>query len=145
MSFDKDTRNALSKIVITCRRLLTEDVTDQLRGRFGMHPDGTILSIDRLNLVEDEKLRAQALRELLEHFAAGETAAAAAEKEAAENEAVAAERAQQCERARARLETYVQSPRVYSLDANGERVYLDDEQRQNARQKAEEQISELCS
>jgi hypothetical protein len=72
MSFDKDTRNALSKMVATCRRLLTEDVTDQLRGRFGMHPDGTILSIDRLDLAEDEKLGAEALRELLEHFAAGE-------------------------------------------------------------------------
>ena len=72
MSFDKDTRNALSKMVATCRRLLTEDVTDQLRGRFGMHPDGTILSVDRLDLAEDEKSSAVALRELLEHFAAGE-------------------------------------------------------------------------
>ena len=72
MSFDKDTRNALSKMVAACRRLLTEDVTDQLRGRFGMHPDGTILSVDRLDLAEDEKTSALALRELLEHFAAGE-------------------------------------------------------------------------
>jgi len=71
--------------------------------------------------------------------------AAAAEQDAAENAAVAAERAQQCERARARLETYVQSPRVYRVDDNGERVYLDDAQRQSARQKAEEQIAELCS
>jgi len=72
MSFDKETRNALSKMVATCRRLLMEDVTDQLRGRFGMHPDGTILSIDRLDLAEDEKLGAEALRELQEHFSAGE-------------------------------------------------------------------------
>ena len=76
MSFDKDTRNALSKMVATCRRLLTEDVTDQLRGRFGMHPDGTILSVDRLDLAEDEKASALALRELLEHFAAGEAGSA---------------------------------------------------------------------
>ena len=72
MSFDKETRNALSKMVATCRRLLTEDVTDQLRGRFGMHSDGTILSIDRLDLAEDEKAAAKALRELLHHFATGE-------------------------------------------------------------------------
>lgn len=72
MSFDKDTRNALSKMVATCRRLLTEDVTDQLRGRFGMHSDGTILSIDRLDLADDEKAAAEALRELLEHFATDE-------------------------------------------------------------------------
>jgi hypothetical protein len=73
MSFDKDTRNTLSKMVAACRRLLTEDVTDQLRGRFGMHPDGTILAIDRLDLAEDEKAAAGSLRELLDHFAAGET------------------------------------------------------------------------
>jgi len=72
MSFDKDTRNTLSKMVAACRRLLTEDVTDQLRGRFGMHPDGAILTIDRLDLAEDEKAAAESLRELLDHFAAGE-------------------------------------------------------------------------
>lgn len=72
MSFDKDTRNTLSKMVAACRRLMTEDVTDQLRGRFGMHPDGTILAIDRLDLAEDEKAAAESLRELLDHFAAGE-------------------------------------------------------------------------
>ena len=72
MSFDNETRNALSKMVASCRRLLMEDVTNQLQGRFGMHPDGTILSIDRLDLTEDEKAAAEALRELLDHFAAGE-------------------------------------------------------------------------
>ena len=76
MSFDKDTRNALSKMVAACRRLLTEDVTDLLRGRFGMHPDGTILSVDRLDLPEDEKAAAEALRELLDHFATGEAGGA---------------------------------------------------------------------
>ena len=40
--------------------------------------------------------------------------------------AAAAERAQQCERARARLETYLQSQRLYRTDENGERVYLDE-------------------
>lgn len=72
MSFDKGTRNALSKMVASCRRLLTEDVTDQLRGQFGMHPEGTILAIDRLDLAEDEKAAAESLRDLLDHFAAGE-------------------------------------------------------------------------
>ena len=73
------------------------------------------------------------------------TAAAESQKEAAENAAVAAERAQKCEKSRARLESYLQARRVYRTDENGERVYLDDEQRQEARQKAEEQISEFCS
>jgi hypothetical protein len=71
--------------------------------------------------------------------------AAESQKEAAESAAVAAERAQKCENSRARLESYLQARRVYRTDENGERVYLDDEQRQEARQKAEEQVSEFCS
>ena len=72
-------------------------------------------------------------------------AAAKSREEAADNEAVAAERAQKCESSRARLESYLQSRRLYRTDDNGERVYLDDAQRIEARQKAEEQISEFCS
>lgn len=71
--------------------------------------------------------------------------AAASEKEAAENEATAADLAQKCDKARARMDSYLQSRRLYRTDDNGERVYLDEEQRQEARQKAEEQISEFCS
>lgn len=73
------------------------------------------------------------------------SAAAAAEQEAAENAAAEEERRQACERARGRLETYLQSRRLYRTDDNGERVYLDDEQREEARRKAEEQITEFCS
>ena len=71
--------------------------------------------------------------------------AAESQKEAAESAAVAAERAQKCENSRARLDSYLQARRVYRTDENGERVYLDDQQRQEARQKAEEQVSEFCS
>lgn len=71
--------------------------------------------------------------------------AAAQEKEATDKAAAAEERSKACERARARLETYLQSRRLYRTDDNGERVYLDDAERQEARQKAEEQITEHCS
>lgn len=71
--------------------------------------------------------------------------AAAEEKEAEENAAIAAERERKCERSRTRLETYLQSRRLYRTDDNGERVYLDDEQRQDARKKAEKQVAEFCS
>jgi len=71
--------------------------------------------------------------------------AAAAEQEAADNAAVAADRSQKCDKARARLETYLQSRRLYRTDDSGERVYLDDTQRQEARTKAEEQVTEFCS
>ena len=73
------------------------------------------------------------------------SAAAEAAREAAEEETNAAERAQRCDKARARLETYLQSPRLYRTDDNGERVYLDDAERDKARQKAEEQVTEYCS
>ena len=71
--------------------------------------------------------------------------AEAEQQEAAEKAAAAAEREKSCERARARLETYLQSRRLYRTDDKGERVYLDDAERQEARQKAEEQITEFCS
>ena len=77
--------------------------------------------------------------------AEAKSAAAAQEQEAAEQAAAAEERASTCERAQARLESYKQARRLYRTDANGERVYLDDAQRQEARQKAEEQVAEFCS
>jgi hypothetical protein len=73
------------------------------------------------------------------------SAAAASQKEAEEDATLAAERAQKCEKSRARMESYLQSRRLYRTDENGERVYLDDAQREEARKKAEEQISEFCS
>ena len=73
------------------------------------------------------------------------SAAAEADEQAAEEQAMAAERAERCDKARARLERYLQSQRLYRMDENGERVYLDDAQRETARQKAEEQITEYCS
>lgn len=71
--------------------------------------------------------------------------AAASEKEAADNAAAEEARRKQCESARARLESYRQARRLYRTDESGERVYLDEVQQAEARQKAEEQIAELCS
>ena len=73
------------------------------------------------------------------------SAAAAAEQEAADNAAAEQQRRERCDQARARLESYLQARRLYRTDDNGERVYLDDSQSQQARQKAEEQIAEFCS
>ena len=69
----------------------------------------------------------------------------AARQDEADKATAAAEREQACVNARARLESYLQQRRLYRTDANGERVYLDDEQRQEARRKAEEKVSEYCS
>ena len=87
----------------------------------------------------NSRLDAQTARE------EAESTAAAAEQEAAENAAAEQQRRDRCDQARARLETYLQARRLYRTDENGERVYLDDSQSQQARQKAEEQIAEFCS
>lgn len=89
--------------------------------------------------------RVNSFREAQTARAEAKSAAAAAQKEAEESAAEEAERQKACERARARLETYLQARRLYRTDDNGERVYLDDTQRQEARSKAEEAIAEHCS
>ncbi len=54
-------------------------------------------------------------------------------------------RAAKCEEQRARLETYLQSRRLYRENEAGEREYLDEEQTMEARRKVEEAIQENCS
>ena len=88
------------------------------------------------------------VQERLEAKTARAEAEAEAEKaaqEAAEEAEIAAEQQKACESARARLETYRSSQRLYKADENGERVYLDDEQRQAASRRIEEQIAEFCN
>jgi len=72
MPFDKETRNLLAKTVAACRRRLVEDVTDQLRGVFGLHPDGVVLPLEKLtHLSPDQHAAACRLRDLLDHYTAG--------------------------------------------------------------------------
>lgn len=74
MSFDKDTRNALAKMVTSCRRILILDVANQLQETFGLYPDGTSLPLDKMShLTLDQAEAAQALREQLNHFIASES------------------------------------------------------------------------
>ena len=53
-------------------------------------------------------------------------------------------RQEQCEMYRARLETFVNSQRLYREDDAGERVYLEAEEIQAARTRVEGQIKEYC-
>lgn len=72
MGFDKETRKLLAKTVTACRWRLTEDVTDQLRGVFGLHPDGTVLPLDKMtHLSPDQNSAARRLRDLLNHYTVG--------------------------------------------------------------------------
>ena len=78
---------------------------------------------------------------------AREARAAAAEEEEAleEQRAEAAELAQKCEQARATMQRFVTSRRLYREDDDGERTYLDEAEMQAARQRVEDQISQHCS
>ncbi len=67
----------------------------------------------------------------------------AATAEAGEREAAEA-RTAKCEENRSRLETYNQSRRLYREDENGERVYLDDSEREEAMQRVRDLIDEHC-
>jgi len=87
----------------------------------------------------DSRLEAKAVRQDKKAAAAEEKAAAAAE------EAKAVEKQKRCDTYRARLETYIQSRRLYREDKDGERVYLDDDQRLDAQQQVEDQIAENCT
>jgi hypothetical protein len=74
--------------------------------------------------------------------------AAAAEPKGPSKEelrAQAKERADKCAKYRARLETFIQSRRLYKADENGERVYLDEAETQAARAKVQGQVEEYCS
>lgn len=73
------------------------------------------------------------------------TAAAEEQKAAEEKAAEAADNARKCDAYRAQLETLIQSRRLYRADENGERVYLDETQIQEARTRVENLIAENCT
>jgi len=64
--------------------------------------------------------------------------------ERAKERADAAERAEICEKYRARLVTYSDDRRLFRLDENGERVYLSAEEIAEAREQVQRQIDENC-
>lgn len=68
----------------------------------------------------------------------------AADAERAEEEQKAADRAAACAENRTRLNNYNESARLYREDENGERVYLDDSERETAKQRVQELIDEYC-
>ena len=59
--------------------------------------------------------------------------------------AQATEKKQKCATYKARLQKFVQSRRLYKEDENGERVYLDEEETQAARERVASQVEEYCS
>ncbi len=83
-----------------------------------------------------------------------DAAAKAAEEEAAatpqgpspeELQAQADARAEKCSQYRAQLQRFVTSRRLYREDENGERVYLDEDETQAARERVENQVQDYCT
>ena len=67
------------------------------------------------------------------------------QRSAAETRAAAEEKLAKCQEYRQRMRTMLDSQRLYREDENGERVYLDDVAKAEARQQAEILIRENCS
>ena len=66
------------------------------------------------------------------------------EHAAAEAKDEAAQRNVKCQESRTRMQTYLQSRRLYQQDDAGERVYLDEDQTMQARADAQEMIQKYC-
>ena len=72
MAFDTTTRNELQKLVGRARDLLVEEFTSQCQGIYGIQPDGSALDISALgHLSEEDRTRAELLRDRVNHLAAG--------------------------------------------------------------------------
>ena len=94
---------------------------------------GAAVQRQRQSFTDAEKARR-------EQRSAADEATRAAEEEAA----AAAEQQKQCEAHRARLESLLQSNRVYREGPDGERVYLDGDEIEEARRRVQQQIEETC-
>ena len=89
--------------------------------------------------------RVQAQRDSVAARQEARQEADAQERTAAEERAAAEQKQAKCEEYRGKLKTMLESRRLYREDETGERVYLDDEARAEARRKAEELIEETCN
>jgi len=88
--------------------------------------------------------RVQAQRDMTAARQDAREEAAEDKKTRGEEQAAADQKAANCQQYRAQLKTMLESRRLYREDASGERVYLDDSARADAREKAEDLIKENC-
>jgi len=105
---------------------------------------------ERLNIASsstnNEAVRAETQARLDRQSEAAEAAANAPKGPSAEEQrADAKERADKCAMYQARLTKFTQSRRLYREDEDGERVYLDEADTQETRDKTEDQVREHCN
>ncbi len=100
-------------------------------------------SYNRTDSAEVQK-RVQARHDMTSARQDAREEAAEKDQTRGEEQAAADQKVANCQQYRAQLKTMLESRRLYREDAAGERVYLDDSARAEARQKAEELIKENC-
>lgn len=88
--------------------------------------------------------RVQAQRDMTTARQDARDEAADKEQTRGEEQAAADQKVASCQQYRAQLKTMLESRRLYREDETGERVYLDDSARSEARQKSEDLIKENC-
>ena len=115
---------------------------------YGDRPIGT--DVERLDMIststDNDTVQASIEARYDREAARSEARSKRAEDEqvAAEAEAEAAQRNVKCQESRTRMQTYLQSRRLYQQDDAGERVYLDEDQTMQARADAQEMIQKYC-
>lgn len=87
----------------------------------------------------------QAVQEQQAKLNETKAAAAVEEQKDADLSAKADERAEKCSMYRERMTKFVQSRRLYREDENGERVYLDEDQTEAARENVVQKVEEYCN
>ena len=118
---------------------------------FGDRPDGEETEKVAIQSRPTNPARIQAAAQARADAAAKareEEAAAAAAQQGPTPEELQAQadaRAEKCNTYRAQLQKYLTSRRLYRQDDNGERVYLDENETQAAREKVENKVQEYCS
>jgi hypothetical protein len=111
-------------------------------------PDGSSERLDIDSQATDRQRVASLVSARQEDRAAAreeQAAQANAEPTPEEQRQAEAERQKQCATYRERLQTFVQSRRLYREDDNGERVYLDEEETLAARNRVQQKVQEYCS
>jgi hypothetical protein len=107
-----------------------------------------IASSQRVNIDSKATDNAQVTAQVqarLERQAVASTATAQTGLTAAEMRAEKQARSEKCSKYRERLTRYVQTRHLYREDENGERVYLDESEMDQARSKVEGQVQEYCN
>lgn len=99
---------------------------------------------NRAEVTARVEARREARERLLTEQESRQAQEAGSEISPEEQKRLAEERAQKCQMYKDRLQTFVQSRRLYRQDENGERVYLDEQEMQAARENVQNKVQEFC-